>query len=130
LISLSEDLPKQDLFFTSTVAKTVDTLRNLLNNDPSKLAQHILVNEKSVDEYTLGGWKWNEGRYGVQRGLREMVDVLNKVRRKLAILFSLVCSLSSSSEKEMTSIDNALKAKLTNYNLVKGSLTQMQRKKA
>lgn len=78
LISLSEDLPKQELF-TGTVAKTVDTLRNLLNNDPSKLAQHILVNEKSVDDYILNGWKWNEGRYGVQRGLREMVDVLNKV---------------------------------------------------
>lgn len=65
--------------FTATVAKTVDTLRNLLNNDPSKLAQHIQVNEASVDEYILGGWKWNEGRYGVQRGLREMVDVLVKV---------------------------------------------------
>jgi V-type H+-transporting ATPase subunit C len=62
------------------VAKTVDTLRNLLNNDPGKLAQHILVNERSVDEYLLTGWRWNEGRYGVQRGLREMLDALIKVR--------------------------------------------------
>jgi V-type H+-transporting ATPase subunit C len=29
----------------------------------------------------------------------------------------------------MTSIDNAMKAKLNNYNMVKGALTQMQRKK-
>lgn len=29
----------------------------------------------------------------------------------------------------MTSIDNTMRAKLTNYNLVKGSLVQMQRKK-
>ena len=29
----------------------------------------------------------------------------------------------------MISIDSALKAKLNNYNLVKGSLNQMQRKK-
>lgn len=108
LISLSEDLPKHDNFFTTTVAKTVDTLRNLLNNDPSKLSQHVLVNEKSVDEYLLKNWKWNEGRYGVQKSLRDMVDSLNK---------------------EMTSIDNAMKAKLNNYNLVKGSLLQMQRKK-
>ncbi|KAF7310712.1 V-type proton ATPase subunit C [Mycena chlorophos] len=108
LISLSEDLPKQDNFFTATVAKNVDTLRNLLNNDPSKLSQHVLVNEQPVDTYILKGWKWNEGRYGVQRGLREIVDTLNK---------------------EMTSIDAAMKAKLTNYNLVKGSLVQMQRKK-
>jgi len=79
LIALSEELPKQDAVFTATVAKTVDTLRNLLNNDPSKLAQHIQVNEGSVDGYILSGWKWNEGRYGVQRGLREMLEVLTKV---------------------------------------------------
>ncbi|KAI3622605.1 vacuolar atp synthase subunit c [Moniliophthora roreri] len=108
LISLSEELPKQDTYFTNTVAKIVDTLRNLLNNDPSKLSQHILVNERSVDDHILRNWKWNEGRYGVQKSLKEMVDTLNK---------------------EMASIDNAMKSKLTNYNLVKGSLVQMQRKK-
>lgn len=78
-MALSEDLPKQDTFFTATVAKTVDTLRNLLNNDPGKLAQHVLVNERPVDEYLLTGWRWNEGRYGVQRSLRDMLDVLFKV---------------------------------------------------
>ncbi|KAG7099457.1 hypothetical protein E1B28_001308 [Marasmius oreades] len=108
LVSLSEELPKQDTFFTNTVAKMVDTLRNLLNNDPTKLSQHILVNEMSVDDYLLGNLNWNEGRYGVQKSLRDLVDTLNK---------------------EMTSIDNAMKSKLTNYNLVKGSLVQMQRKK-
>lgn len=78
-MALSEELPKQDTFFTATVAKTVDTLRNLLNNDPSKLSQHILVNEQPVDSYLLRGWSWNEGRYGTQRSLREMIDVLIKV---------------------------------------------------
>jgi V-type H+-transporting ATPase subunit C len=81
LISLAEDLPKLETFFTATVAKTVDTLRNLLNSDPSKLAQHILVNEQRVDDYLLKGWKWNEGRYGINKGLRDMVDVLSKVVR-------------------------------------------------
>ncbi|KZT21706.1 ATPase, V1 complex, subunit C [Neolentinus lepideus HHB14362 ss-1] len=108
LISLSEDLPKQEAFFTQTVAKIVDTLRNLLNNDPSKMSQHVLVNEAAVDDYLLHDWSWNEGRYGVQRGLPEMAEVLNK---------------------EMTSIDNVMKTKLNSYNLAKGSLTQMQRKK-
>ncbi|KAF9042085.1 hypothetical protein BJ165DRAFT_1349339 [Panaeolus papilionaceus] len=108
LIALSEDLPKQETFFTAAVAKAVETLRNLLNNDPSKLAQHILIDEKSVDAYVLGGWKWKDVRYDTQKSLRELVTLLNS---------------------EMTAIDNALKAKLNNYNLVKGSLTQMQRKK-
>ncbi|KAF8649839.1 hypothetical protein AX16_005602 [Volvariella volvacea WC 439] len=108
LISLSEELPKQEAFFTATVAKIVDTLRSLLNNDPAKLAQHILVNEESVDTYLLKDWKWNESRYGIQRSTKELLDALHK---------------------EMTSIDNAMKAKLNNYNLVKGSLTSMLRKK-
>ncbi|KAG6902816.1 hypothetical protein C0995_011303 [Termitomyces sp. Mi166 len=108
LIALSEDIPKQDVAFTATVAKTVDTLRSLLNNDPAKLVQHILIDEKGVDDYLLTGWRWDEGRYNVQKSLREIVDSL--------------C-------KDLTSIDNAMKAKLNNYNLVKGSLTQLQRKK-
>ncbi|KAG6832208.1 hypothetical protein H0H92_004173 [Tricholoma furcatifolium] len=108
LISLSEDIPKQDAAFTATVAKTVDTLRNLLNNDPAKLAQHVLIDEKSVHDYLLKGWKWDEGRYNVQKSLREIVESL---------------------ARDLNSIDNAMKAKLNNYNLVKGSLTQMQRRK-
>ncbi|KAF8521475.1 ATPase V1 complex subunit C [Gautieria morchelliformis] len=108
LISLSEDLVKQDAFFTQTTAKIVETIRNLLNNDPSKMSQHTLVNDRSVDEYLLGGWRWNEGRYAVHRGLRDIVETLNR---------------------EMSSIDNVMKAKLNNYNLAKGTLVQIQRKK-
>ncbi|KAF8273765.1 ATPase V1 complex subunit C [Lactarius quietus] len=118
LIALSEELPKHDATFTNTVAKVVETLRNLLNNDPSKLAQHILVNEKSVDGYLLNDWQWNEGRYGTQRGLKDMTDILVKAR---AQTYSPIC--------EMTSIDNVMKTKLNNYNLAKGSLVQLQRKK-
>lgn len=78
-ISLSEELPKLDSYFTGVVARIVDTLRNLLNNDPQKLSQHTLVEERSVDDYLLQGWKWNEGRYNIQKSLKELVDLLNKV---------------------------------------------------
>jgi len=54
-------------------------LRNLLNNDPAKLAQHILVEERPVDEYLLNGWSWNEGRYVLHKSLKEIVDTLAKV---------------------------------------------------
>ncbi|KXN84787.1 V-type proton ATPase subunit C 1-B [Leucoagaricus sp. SymC.cos] len=107
LINLSEDLPKQESYFTATVAKIVDTLRSLLNNDLSKLSHHTLVEERGIDDYLFNDWRWNESRYSIQKSLRDLVDTLNK---------------------ETTSIDNTMKAKLNNYNLVKGSLTQMQRK--
>ncbi|CAE6436397.1 unnamed protein product [Rhizoctonia solani] len=108
LITLSEELPKHDSNATSTVGKIVDTLRNLLNNDPSRLAQHTLVEEKTCDDYLLKNWKWNSGKYNTGRSLRDTVDAL---------------------VKEITSIDNVMKSKLSSYNLAKGSLTQMQRKK-
>jgi V-type H+-transporting ATPase subunit C len=108
LISLSEELPKHDTFFTAAVAKIVETLRNLLNDDPNRLAQHTLVEERSVDDYLFKSWSWDAGRYGTQRGLREILDTLSR---------------------QMTSIDNSMKAKLNSYNLAKGQLQQMQRKK-
>ncbi|KIO29680.1 hypothetical protein M407DRAFT_242544 [Tulasnella calospora MUT 4182] len=108
LITLSEELPKHDHSFTQITAKIVETLRNLLSNDPTRLSQHVRVDERTVDEYLLGGWKWNTGKYPINRGLRELVDGL---------------------VKEMNSIDNVMKAKLNAYNLAKGSLVQMQRKK-
>ena len=42
----------------------------------------------------------------------------------------LVVELDSDRSQEMTSIDNIMKAKLNNYNLAKGQLVQIQRKKA
>ncbi|EST08592.1 ATPase, V1 complex, subunit C [Kalmanozyma brasiliensis GHG001] len=107
LISLSEDLPRLDGQYTQIVAKIIDTLRALLNNDESALAQHVLVNEQSLDDYMLG-WAWNTGKYRADRSLRETVEMLGK---------------------ELTSIDNVMKQKLGNYNAAKSQLQQLQRKK-
>lgn len=79
LITLSEELPKHDHSFTQITAKIVETLRNLLSNDPTRLLQHTRVDERTIDEYLLGGWKWNTGKYPINRGLRELVDGLVKV---------------------------------------------------
>lgn len=67
----------------------------------------MLVDEQTIDDYLFKNWRWNESRYNIQKSLRDIVDTLSK---------------------ETASIDNTMKAKLNNYNLVKGSLTQMQRK--
>ena len=61
------------------MAKIVDTLRNILNNDPQKLRQHTLVEERPIESYLLDEWKWNEGRYNMQRSVKELVDTLIKV---------------------------------------------------
>ncbi|KAJ9475277.1 V-type proton ATPase subunit C [Pseudozyma hubeiensis] len=107
LISLSEDLPKLDGTYTQIVVKIIDTLRALLNNDESALAQHVLINEQSLDDYMLS-WSWNTQKYRADRSLRETVDMLGK---------------------ELNSIDSVMKQKLANYNAAKGQLQQLQRKK-
>jgi len=120
-------LPKIDSFFTQATAKIVDTLRSLLNNDPTKLAQHVLVNDRPIDTYLLSGWKWNTSRYSTQKSARETVDGLNKVR--MASLVMLSDPRTEAAQQEMQSLDNVMKTKLNNYNLAKGSLVQLQRKK-
>ncbi|KAK0523062.1 Vacuolar ATP synthase subunit C, partial [Tilletia horrida] len=108
LIALSDDLPKHDSTFTQVISKIVDTLRNLLNNDEQALSQHVLVNEKALDEYMLD-WAWNTRRYRVDRSLAEIIDAI---------------------AREVTSIDNVMKQKLNNYNVAKGQLQQLQRRQA
>jgi V-type H+-transporting ATPase subunit C len=83
-LTLSEELPKVDNFFTTAVAKIVDTLRNLNNNDPALLQKHVLVNEQLTDQY-LKTWQWNAGKYGVNRSLRDIIDSLNKVSNLLPL---------------------------------------------
>ena len=72
--------------------KIVETIRNLLNNDPLKMLQHTLINDRSEDEYILGGWRWNEGRYAVNRGLRDILETLNKVCRSTSFVSLSLCS--------------------------------------
>jgi len=128
-VSLSEELPKHDSAFTTIIAKIVDILRNLLNNDPQRLAEHVLVDERSVDDYLLNGWRWNSSKYGAQRSLRELVDGLVKVSI-VATGLSVKSTHILRFYQGMTLIDNVTKNRLNSYNLAKGSLTQLQRKTA
>lgn len=78
LISLSDDLPKFDSTFTSIVAKIHETLRSLLNDDENALAQHCLVNERSIDDYMMD-WAWSTSKYRTDRSIKDVVEALNKV---------------------------------------------------
>jgi len=77
LISLSEELPKQETYFSSVVSKLVEILRSLLNNDISKVTQHTRINDVPEEDYlaniSSGGWKWNE----------EMSSIDNMTKNKL-----------------------------------------------
>ncbi|PKI85170.1 Vma5p [Malassezia vespertilionis] len=101
------ELPKNDAFFASVLSRIVDTLRALFNDDEQALNEHLVIDGESVGDYVMN-WHWDASKYRADRQLPELVEML---------------------DKEMHSIDNVMKQKLTTYNGVKGQLQQLERKK-
>lgn len=86
LITLSDSLPKTDAQFTQTVSKLLDTLRSLVSEDKTRLAQHARVNDRATEAYVLpdptgsGGWRWDKGRWGDGGKVGDVVTALTEVR--------------------------------------------------
>lgn len=135
LLTLSEALAKHDPNITSTLQKTVDTIRSLTaepsgptatiphaENRVSPLTQHLVLDDgrpylsyllPEEDSQQHGesdeSWEWNRGKYRTEdRALGEIVDAL---------------------VKEVASIENAQRNKTQQYQIVKGQLTNALRKK-
>ncbi|GAA5880336.1 hypothetical protein JCM3774_006732 [Rhodotorula dairenensis] len=138
LLTLSEALAKHDPNITSTLQKTVDTIRSLTaepsgptatiphaENRASPLTQHLVLDdgrpylsyllpdEDTTSDHPQGesddAWQWNRAKYRTEdRALGEIVDAL---------------------VKEVTSIENAQRNKTQQYQIVKGQLTNALRKK-
>lgn len=107
LISLSEDLPRTDAFFESVVNRIVDALRSLFNDDVQAMNEHMVVEDEGVDDYLLH-WHWNASKYRADRALPDLIEAFTR---------------------EMQTVDNIMKQKINNYNLAKGQLQQLERKK-
>ena len=69
--------------------------------------EHLMIEDESVEEYLMH-WRWNATKYRADRPLPDLIETLSK---------------------EMQTIDNVMKQKLNNYNLTKGQLQQLERKK-
>lgn len=127
LLTLSDALPKHDAYFTSVVGKLLDTIKNLASSSTDgksgrdnedaireKLESYARVNDLPPTSYLIPhsgseqGWQWDAARWGDDNKVADVVDAL---------------------VKEMNSIDSIQKQKSQGYNLAKGSLAGMQRKK-
>ena len=93
--------------FESVVNRIVDALRSLFNEDAKAMNEHLMIDDESVEEYLMH-WRWNSTKYRADRPLSDLIETLSK---------------------EMQTIDNVMKQKLNNYNLTKGQLQQLERKK-
>ena len=107
LIVMAEDLPKIDTIFAAILARIVDALRALLNDDEDAMNENMNIDGMSVEDYVMS-WKWNSGKYRVEKSLNDLIELFTK---------------------EMQSIDHIMRQKLTAYNAAKGQLQQLERKK-
>ncbi|GAA5961947.1 hypothetical protein JCM21900_001158 [Sporobolomyces salmonicolor] len=130
LLTLSESLAKQDPILSSSLQKTVETIRSLTSppstpspNDAdrsSPLSSHLVLDdgrpylsyvlpEGSEQGQTEESWTWNKGKFRTEsRSLCEVVEAIMK---------------------EAQSIENAQRNKSQQYAVVRGQLTSALRKK-
>lgn len=85
LINLSDSLPKTDQQFTTTVSKLLETLRSLVSEDATRVAQHARVNDRPAEEYVLpdpngnGSWQWDKRRWGDGGKVADVIEALVQV---------------------------------------------------
>jgi len=125
LISLSENIAKNEALTNQTLQKIVETLKLLANSKPSAFARkksstnsagaseedHFIMEDgRSYESYLFKNWEWNRGKYNrvENRKLEDLVDVL---------------------VKEVTLIDNSHKLKLASYNQAKAQASASLRKR-
>ncbi|KAI8082637.1 uncharacterized protein B0P05DRAFT_636660 [Gilbertella persicaria] len=106
LVVLSDDLVKHDTVFEQSVNKLADTLNNLLKGQQANLQDHLLVNDKPIDQY-ISTFTWNSMKYRIDKSLQETTQTLSQ---------------------EVTAIDNVMKNKLNLYTQNKNALMTLQRK--
>ncbi|TLS23288.1 uncharacterized protein PpBr36_05932 [Pyricularia pennisetigena] len=106
LVQQADDLTKLEAACQGVVSRVADSLKNLLDGDEDKVAQHKTVNDKPTDHY-ITHFSWNKVRYRADRPLGELIDTM---------------------QKELVNIDNDVKGKFTQYNSTKSTMAALQRK--
>lgn len=106
LVQQADDLAKLGGACEGVVAKVGETLKTILEGDEEKIQQQKCVNDKPADQY-LRSFTWNKVKYRKDKPIGELIDSL---------------------QKELVGIDNDVKQKYSQYNGLKTTLTNLQRK--
>ncbi|KAK4894101.1 Vacuolar ATP synthase subunit C [Elasticomyces elasticus] len=108
LVTQADELSKLEQGCRAVVDKVADSLKGLLDGDEAKLQEQKVVNDRPVENY-LQSFQWNKVKYRADKPISELQDTL---------------------QKEISAVDNDVKAKFNQYNQVKTSLAQLQRGKS
>ena len=102
LVQQADDLAKLDTACEGVVNKVGDSLRSILDGDEDKIAQQKTINDsmflelpqsrhktlirlplfsEPVDQY-LRTFQWNKVKYRAEKSIADLIDSLQKVRRR------------------------------------------------
>ncbi|KAF2726711.1 vacuolar ATP synthase subunit C [Polyplosphaeria fusca] len=105
LVQQADDLAKLDSACEGVVNKVGDSLKGIIE-DEERVQQQKTINEKPVDQY-LRSFQWNKVKYRADKSIADLIESL---------------------QREISGIDNDVKAKFQQYNQVKTNLAASQRK--
>uniref|UniRef100_A0A3B5QDN4 V-type proton ATPase subunit C n=1 Tax=Xiphophorus maculatus TaxID=8083 RepID=A0A3B5QDN4_XIPMA len=108
LVGLSDELAKLDTFVESVVKKVAQYMADVLEDSRDKVQENLLANGVDLVTY-ITRFQWDMAKYPIKQSLKNISEIVSK---------------------QVTQIDNDLKARASAYNNLKGNLQNLERKNA
>uniref|UniRef100_A0A3P9NL57 V-type proton ATPase subunit C n=1 Tax=Poecilia reticulata TaxID=8081 RepID=A0A3P9NL57_POERE len=108
LVGLSDELAKLDTFVESVVKKVAQYMADVLEDSKDKVQENLLANGVDLVTY-ISRFQWDMAKYPIKQSLKNISEIVSK---------------------QVTQIDNDLKARASAYNNLKGNLQNLERKNA
>uniref|UniRef100_A0A8C3G269 V-type proton ATPase subunit C n=1 Tax=Cyclopterus lumpus TaxID=8103 RepID=A0A8C3G269_CYCLU len=106
LVGLSDELAKLDSFVESVVKKVAQYMADVLEDSRDKVQENLLANGVDLVTY-ITRFQWDMAKYPIKQSLKNISEII---------------------AKQVTQIDNDLKARASAYNNLKGNLQNLERK--
>ncbi|XP_016359786.1 V-type proton ATPase subunit C 1-B-like isoform X1 [Sinocyclocheilus anshuiensis] len=106
LVGLSDELAKLDSFVESVVRKVAQYMDDVLEDSRDKVQENLLANGVDLVTYVTR-FQWDMAKYPIKQSLKNISEIMSK---------------------QVSQIDNDLKARASAYNSLKGNLQSLERK--
>uniref|UniRef100_A0A4W3GYS2 V-type proton ATPase subunit C n=1 Tax=Callorhinchus milii TaxID=7868 RepID=A0A4W3GYS2_CALMI len=106
LVGLSDELAKLDSFVEGVVKKVAQYMADVLEDSRDKVQENLLANGVDLVTY-ITRFQWDMAKYPIKQSLKNICEII---------------------AKQVTQIDNDLKARASAYNNLKGNLQNLERK--
>ncbi|XP_038666066.1 V-type proton ATPase subunit C 1-A [Scyliorhinus canicula] len=106
LVGLSDELAKLDSFVESVVKKVAQYMADVLEDSRDKVQENLLASGVDLVTY-ITRFQWDMAKYPIKQSLKNISEIITK---------------------QVSQIDNDLKARASAYNNLKGNLQNLERK--